>query len=78
MEVNNPDKEMSPQKERSYLGVISAMRALLRHKDGAGFPSDAKIIDQLTGRYGTMYGVSKRNLEAVFGKAAREIDKPEP
>ena len=59
------------RKEQSYLGIISAMRALLRDKEGGNFPSDAKIIDQLVDRYKVLDGVSKRNLEGVFADATR-------
>lgn len=64
-------KALSSRKEQSYLGIIAAMRALLRHKDGGGFPSEAKIIEQLVERFGSVDGVSKRNLEKVFPDATR-------
>lgn len=64
-------KPLSSRKEQSYLGIIAAMRALLRDKDGGGFPSEAKIIEQLVERFGTVDGVSKRNLEKVFPDATR-------
>ena len=65
------NKPLSSRKEQSYLGIIAAMRALLRDKDGGGFPSEAKIIDQLVSRFGNADGVSKRNLESVFADATR-------
>lgn len=68
----------SSRKEKSYLGIIAAMRALLRDKDGGGFPSEAKIIDQLTARYKAVSGISKRNLETVFRDATRIMDDAIP
>lgn len=67
-------KTLTSRKEQSYLGIIAAMRALLRSEDGGGFPSEAKIIDQLVERYRAVNGVSKRNLESVFADATRAID----
>ena len=64
-------KMLSSRKEQSYLGIIAAMRALLRDKDGGGFPSDAKIIDQLVERFSAVEGVSERNLQKVFPDATR-------
>lgn len=69
--ANNANKALSPRKEQSYLGIIAAMRALLRDKDGGGFPSDAKIIELLVDRHRTVGGISKRNLESVFADATR-------
>lgn len=75
---SNENKTLSPRKEQSYLGIIAAMRALLREKDGGGFPSEAKLIDQLVLRFGTTNGVSKRNLETVFAAATRASDDLTP
>src|SRR6185437_13392389 len=69
--ADSTSKTLSPRKEQSYLGIIAAMRALLRDKDGGAFPSEAKIIDQLVDRYKTVDGVSKRKLEDVFADATR-------
>lgn len=62
-------KPLSHRKEQSYLGIIAALRALLRSRDGGGFPSDAKIIDFVVQHFRTE-GVSKRNLEKVFADAS--------
>lgn len=67
------ERPLAPRKERSYLGIIAAMRALLMDKDGGGFPSQAKVIELLEERY-SYDGVSKRNLEAVFADAARMLN----
>jgi hypothetical protein len=69
---------LSSRKEQSYLGIIAAMRALLRDKDGGGFPSEAKIIEQLVSRFNTIDGVSKRNLESVFASATRAAGEISP
>ena len=53
------------------MGIIAAMHALLRDKDGGGFPSDAKIIAQLVERFSAVEGVSERNLQKVFPDATR-------
>lgn len=62
---------LSSRKEQSYLSIIAAMRALLRDEDGGGFPSEAKIIDQLVTLFPNIDGVSKRKLESVFAGATR-------
>lgn len=66
---------LSARKERSYMGIISAMLELLLDKDGGGFPSQARIIEALEVRYGSRDGISKRNLEKVFAQAARTSDR---
>lgn len=71
--ANDTNKALSSRKEQSYLGIIEAMRALLRSKDGGGFPSDAKIIDQLVERHKGIAGVTKRTLEGFFADAKREV-----
>lgn len=70
-DARDANKPLSSRKEQSYLGIIAAMRALLRDKDGGGFPSEAKIIELLVDRFGSVDGVSKRNLEKVFPDATR-------
>jgi hypothetical protein len=57
---------LHPRKERSYLGIIAAMRALLMDKEGGNFLNPTKVIGALEERYSSFDGVSKRNLETVF------------
>jgi hypothetical protein len=59
----------SARSENATLRIVAAMLALLRDKDGARFPSDAKVIEQLVGKYGAADGISKSNLEKVFPAA---------
>ena len=71
--------ESSARNENANLRIIAAMLALLRDKDGARFPSDAKVIDVLVEKYGEADGISKRNLETVFAAAKRSAgDNLEP
>jgi hypothetical protein len=70
---NASSRTLLPRKEQSYLGIISGLRALLRHKEFGGLPSDAKIIDQLIERYKHVDGISKRKLEDVFADATRTV-----
>ena len=62
----------SARSENATLRIVAAMLALLRDKDGARFPSDAKVIEQLVGKYGAADGISKSNLEKVF-PAAKQV-----
>lgn len=62
----------SVRSENATLRIVAAMLALLRDKDGARFPSDAKVIEQLVGKYGAADGISKSNLEKVF-PAAKQV-----
>ena len=71
----------SARSENATLRIVAAMLALLRDKDGARFPSDAKVIEQLVGKYGAADGISESNLEKVF-PAAKQVAgddlKPKP
>ncbi len=70
-ESNSENKRFSPREEASLFRIVAAMLALLQANDGGGFPSQAKVIDLLTDRFGAAEGISKRNLEKVFAEAAR-------
>lgn len=68
----DPGGRASARSENATLRIVAAMLALLRDKDGARFPSDAKVIEQLVGKYGAADGISKSNLEKVF-PAAKQV-----
>ena len=66
-------RAIHPREKASLQRIITAMRLLLRSKDGGNFPSDAKIIDRLLTLYGAAEGISKSNLEEVFATASVEV-----
>ena len=68
-----PSSSLSPRKEQTYVNIIGAMLSLLRHKEGANMPSDAKVITRLIELHGQLDGVGKRKLETVFVEANRAL-----
>jgi len=77
--LKDEEKQFSEKQNSAYLNIIGALLGLLLGKSSSGvaysqFETQQAIIDAIHANYGTVHGLSKRNLEEKFSKAKNKIN----